>query len=131
MSVDFSIRSVGASVIVPATVPQTSDATKNAVPTLLPSDKAATAASRVASQNQAQQDQEQTQTPAGTPALDYQHQVVLDANANSLVYQVVSNRTSSVVSQYPDDAQLKMRAYYKSQNDERETEQLEHTDRVA
>jgi uncharacterized FlaG/YvyC family protein len=40
------------------------------------------------------------------------NQVVIDREANSIVYQVVDNRTSQVVKQFPEEAVLRRRAYF-------------------
>ena len=40
------------------------------------------------------------------------NQVVIDREAASIVYQVVDNRTSLVVKQFPEEAVLRRRAYF-------------------
>ena len=40
------------------------------------------------------------------------NQVVIDREAASIVYQVVDNRTSQVVKQFPEEAVLRRRAYF-------------------
>ena len=40
------------------------------------------------------------------------NQVVIDREAASIVYQVVDNRTSQVVRQFPEEAVLRRRAYF-------------------
>ena len=40
------------------------------------------------------------------------NQVVIDRDAASIVYQVVDNRTSQVVKQFPEEAVLRRRAYF-------------------
>ena len=47
-----------------------------------------------------------------TPSLS--HQVVIDHAAASIVYQVVDERTSQVVKQFPEEAILRRRAYFHS-----------------
>jgi uncharacterized FlaG/YvyC family protein len=48
-------------------------------------------------------------------ASDYvSHQVVIDRAAASIVYQVVDNRTNLVVQQFPDEAVLRRRAYFRA-----------------
>ena len=42
------------------------------------------------------------------------NQVVIDRDARSIVYQVVDNRTSLVVKQFPDEAVLRRRAYFRA-----------------
>jgi len=40
------------------------------------------------------------------------NQVVIDRDARAVVYQVVDNRTSQVVRQFPEEAVLRRRAYF-------------------
>ena len=40
------------------------------------------------------------------------NQVVIDREAASIVYQVIDNRTSQVVKQFPEEAVLRRRAYF-------------------
>jgi hypothetical protein len=40
------------------------------------------------------------------------HQAFIDRAAASIVYQVVDNRTNTVVEQFPDEAVLRRRAYF-------------------
>ena len=42
------------------------------------------------------------------------NQVVIDRDAASVVYQVVDNRTSQVVRQFPEEAVLRRRAYFRA-----------------
>ncbi len=44
------------------------------------------------------------------------NQVVIDRAAASIVYRVVDNRTSLVVRQYPDEARLRAKAYFRTQD---------------
>ena len=48
------------------------------------------------------------------------HQVFLDRDAASVVYQVVDNRTSLVVKQFPDQGVLRRRAYARALEHARE-----------
>jgi uncharacterized FlaG/YvyC family protein len=105
MGTDFSIRPVGASVVTPAVAPQTPEAAKTAVPTQLPSDKAVTATSKAEPQSD---------------NTDLGHQITIDRAAAEIVYQVVDNRTNLVVSQYPDEARLRARAYLRAQDETKE-----------
>ena len=41
-------------------------------------------------------------------------QAYVDSDAASIVYQVVDNRTSLVVKQFPDEAMLRRRAYFRT-----------------
>ena len=47
-----------------------------------------------------------------TPSVS--HQVVIDRAAASIVYQVVDEKTSLVVRQFPEEAILRRRAYFHS-----------------
>jgi hypothetical protein len=117
MGADFSIRPVGASVVTPAITPHTSEAAKSAVPTQLPSDKTVTAGSNAQSNSGLEQ--------------DLGHQVLIDRAAAEIVYQVVDNRTNLVVSQFPDEARLRARAYLRSQDEAQQEKAQQKTDRRA
>ena len=102
MSMDFSIRPVGAPVATPVVRPQP-DAAMNAVQTELPAPKTPTPpdASAALSGNPRASD-------------DRSRDIVIDRDAGQIVYRVVDNRTSQVVSQFPDEARLRARAYLRS-----------------
>ena len=102
MSTDFSIRPVGAPAGTPVIQPL-SEAANSAVATELPASQSVTASdASVAVRNDAQ-----------TAASDYvSHQAFIDQAAASIVYQVVDERTSLVVQQFPDEAVLRRRAYF-------------------
>jgi hypothetical protein len=103
MSMDFNIRPVGAPVAAPV-APPASEAAHHAVATELPTPKSVTvveAAARVRSDS-----------GIATPTVS--HQVVIDAAAASIVYQVVDDKTSQVVKQFPEEAILRRRAYFHS-----------------
>ena len=102
MSMDISIRPVGAPVAAPVVRPQP-DAALNAVRTELPAPK--------------------TPTPPDAPGAisgnpppsdDRSRDIVIDRAAGEIVYRVVDNRTSQVVIQYPDEVRLRARAYLRS-----------------
>lgn len=95
MGTDFSIKPVGAPVATPVAQP-VSQAADNAVATELP------AAQTVAA----------IDTSVGSPYVS--HQAILDQAAGTIVYQVVDNRTDQVVQQFPDEAVLRRRAYYRA-----------------
>jgi hypothetical protein len=40
--------------------------------------------------------------------------VVVDSAANSIVYQTINKTTGQVINQFPDDAVLQARAYYRA-----------------
>jgi hypothetical protein len=102
MSMDFGIRPVGAPVVTPVVRPQP-DAAINAVRTELPAPKTPTPpdpSAAVSSNPQASDDRS--------------HDIVIDRAAAQIVYRVVDNRTSEVVSQFPDEVRLRARAYLRS-----------------
>jgi len=103
MSTDFSIRPVGTPAAAPVVQPS-SEAANKAVSTDLPASQSVTAA-------------EESVSVRNDPvaASDYMsHQVVIDRAAASIVYQVVDNRTNLVVQQFPDEAVLRRRAYFRA-----------------
>ena len=101
MSTDFSIRPVGSPAPSPV-VHSVGQAASNAVATELPASQSVTAsdASTVA-RNDAQ-----------IVSFDISHEAFYDHAANSMVYQVVDQKTDEVVNQYPDEAVLRRRAYF-------------------
>jgi len=101
MSTDFSIKPVGAPVATPIAQP-VSEAADRAIATELPAAKSVTAVDASA----------RVRNDTGAASLHMSHQVILDRAAASIVYQVVDNRTSLVVQQFPDEAVLRRRAYF-------------------
>ena len=117
MAADFSIRPIGASVATPAAGPSP-DAAKAAVPTQLPPEKTVTAADTAQrANNDPEQDSERLS-----------HQIVIDRDANEVVYRVVDNRTALVVRQFPDEARLRARAYLRAQDLAKQDKESSHTD---
>jgi hypothetical protein len=102
MSTDFSITPVGAPAAIGVGQP-VSDATIKAVATDLPASQAITASD-----------------PGAGPRNDPQanefisHQAFFDQSAASIVFQVVDGANGSVVDQFPDDATLQRRAYFRA-----------------
>jgi uncharacterized FlaG/YvyC family protein len=103
MSTDFSIKPVGAPVATPIT-PPVSEAARSAVATELPASQSVAAADASARVN--------LNSNAVTASVS--NQVVIDREAASIVYQVVDNRTSQVVRQFPEEAVLRRRAYFRA-----------------
>jgi hypothetical protein len=101
MSTDFSIRPVGTPAATPVVQPL-SVAANNAVATELPASQSVTAADASAGARNDSQ-----------ALSDFvSHQAFIDQAAASIVYQVVDDRTNTVVQQYPDEAVLRRRAYF-------------------
>ena len=119
MSSDFSIKPVGAPVATAIAQPA-SVAANEAVATELPAHQSVSAADAAA--------RVRNDTQSG----DTSNNVIIDRDAASVVYQVVDNRTSLVVKQYPDQAVLRRRAYFRAL-DLAKAEQIRHpiTDRTA
>jgi hypothetical protein len=102
MSTDFSIRPVGSPAPSPVVTPP-SQAASNAVPTVLPASQSVTAVDAAA--------------PVRNDPIDVvedfvSHQAYFDRDAKAMVYQVVNDKTEQVVTQFPDDAVLRRRAYF-------------------
>jgi len=101
MSMDFSIKPVGAPAATHVAQPL-SEAADKAVATELPASQSVTVADASAG---ARND---SQNPS-----DYiSRQAFIDQAAASIVYQVVNSNNNQVVEQYPDDATLRRRAYF-------------------
>lgn len=100
MSTDFSIRPVG--IPAPTQIVPTSNAAANeAVQTDLPVSQTVTAAD--------------TSAPVRNDLPNHENisrQVVFDQAAASFVFQVVNDKTDTVVNQFPDEAMLRRRAYF-------------------
>jgi hypothetical protein len=110
MSADFSIRPVGAPPAIPVVQP-VSPAVSNAVATELPASQSVTATdASLAVRNDA------------LAANNFvSHQAYIDQAAASIVYQVIDDRTNAVVKQYPDEAVLRRRAYFRTLDLTKET----------
>ena len=118
MSSDFNIRPA-AGPVATSLAPPATPAADDAVATDLPAHQsvpAADAAARV-----------RNDTQSGTTS----NNVFIDRDAASVVYQVVDNRTSLVVKQYPDQAALRRRAYFRALDLMRENARIRLTDRSA
>ncbi|WP_027575970.1 hypothetical protein [Bradyrhizobium sp. WSM1743] len=100
MSTDFSIRPVG--IPAPIQIVTTSNAAANeAVQTDLPVSQTVAAAD--------------TSVPVRNDLPNHENisrQVVFDQAAASFVFQVVNDKTDTVVNQFPDEAMLRRRAYF-------------------
>jgi hypothetical protein len=117
MSADLSIRPIGTSVVTPAIVSRP-EPVRVAVPAQLPPDKSVTAV-----QNPSQPELDDSQ--------DVTRHITIDRAAATVVYQVMDNRTGLVVTQYPDEARLRARAYLRAQDDAKQEKALRKTDRKA
>lgn len=101
MSTDFSIKPVGAPVAAPIVQP-VSEAVQSAVATDLPASQSVTAAEASV----------RVTIDSNAASASVSSQAFFDRDAASIVYQVVDNRTSQVVKQFPEEAVLRRRAYF-------------------
>lgn len=114
MSTDFNIKPVGAPVAAPIAQP-VSDAAQSAVATELPAPQSVAAAegsSATSIESNAVQVSISNAAALNAAAAAVSDQVVIDRDARTVVYQVVDNRTSQVVKQFPEEAVLRRRAYF-------------------
>ena len=125
MSTDFSIKPVGAPVAAPIVQP-VSEAAHNAVPTELPASESVTAADAGARVI------DSAAVRISLSSASTSNQVIIDRDAASIVYQVVDDRTSQVVKQFPEEAVLRRRAYFHTLDLTKDAPQrLRATDRRA
>ena len=126
MSTDFNIKPVGAPVAAPVVQP-ISEAAHSAVATELPASQSV-AASDAGVRTNLDSDAVHVSISSATVS----NQVVIDRDARSVVYQVVDNRTSQVVKQFPEEAVLRRRAYFHTLDLTKDAPQrLRATDRRA
>jgi hypothetical protein len=111
MSTDFNIKPVGAPVAAPIVHP-ISEAAQNAVATELPASQSVVAPDAGVRTNLDSDAVHVSISNASVSNPSVSNQVVIDREANSIVYQVVDNRTSQVVKQFPEEAVLRRRAYF-------------------
>jgi hypothetical protein len=118
MSTNFSIKPVGAPAGTAAAAPA-SEAADSAVATDLPAARSVTVADASAN---VRDDSD----------VYLSHQTFIDRAAGAIVYQVVDNRTNLVLQQFPDNAVLRRRAYFRALDLTRSTPtRLLATDRTA
>jgi hypothetical protein len=121
MSTDFSIKPVGAPVAAPI-APPVNAAAQKAVATDLPPSQSVAAVDASA----------RTSDDSSAVTVSLSRQAFIDRDAGAVVYQVVDNRTSQVVSQFPEEAVLRRRAYFHSLDLTKEAPtRLRATDRRA
>ncbi len=101
MSTDFSIKPVGAPVAAPIVQPVNA-AAQRAVTTDLPPSQSVTATDASA----------RASSDSDAVNVTLSNQAFIDRDAGVVVYQVVDNRTSQVVRQFPEEAVLRRRAYF-------------------
>ena len=107
MSTDFNIKPVGAPVAAPIVQP-ISEAAHHAVATELPASQSVVASDAGARAS----DTGPVRVSISNASVS--NQVVIDRETRAIVYQVVDNRTSQVVMQFPEEAVLRRRAYFRA-----------------
>ena len=126
MSTDFNIKPVGAPVAAPV-VQHVSEAAHHAVATQLPPSQSVSAAD---AGTRANIDSDAVRVSISSASVS--NQVVIDRDTRAVVYQVVDNRTSQVVKQFPEEAVLRRRAYFHTLDLTKDSPQrLRATDRRA
>jgi hypothetical protein len=108
VSTDFSIKPAGAPVATPIVQP-IREAAKQAVKTELPPTSTVSAADAGVA---VRYDSNVVSRSVSNQILS--NQVTIDRDAASIVYQVIDNRTSQVIKQFPEEAVLRRRAYFRS-----------------
>ena len=103
MSTDFSIKPAGAPVAAPIVQP-IREAAEHAVKTELPPRATVTATDAGVA----------VRYDSNVVSRSMSNQVVIDREAAAIVYQVVDNRTSEVIKQFPEEAVLRRRAYFRT-----------------
>lgn len=121
MAMDISVRPGAQSAPVTAVRP-VADAVQQAVPTQLPESQTVTAIQRPAdSRNDPEFNRERLA-----------RQIVYDRKAAQYVYQVLDGANEDVVVQYPDEARVRARAYFRELEQSRmDQNRQERTDRTA
>ena len=107
MSTDYVIKPVGAPVAAPIIRP-VPDAVRDAVPTQLPADKTVTAAPGLS---------QVSISPANYQQVDgdrISKGVIIDRDANAIVYVSVDQQTNQIINQYPEETRLRTRAYLRA-----------------
>ena len=125
MSTDFNVKPVGAPVAAPIVQP-ISEAAHHAVATELPASQSVVASDAGARAS------DSAAVRISISSASVSNQVVIDRDARAVVYQVVDNRTSQVVKQFPEEAVLRRRAYFHALDLTKDAPQrLRATDRRA
>lgn len=119
MTLDISNRPGAQSTPVSAPRP-VADAVQQAVPTQLPVSQTVTAIQRT---------METRNDPAFNRELS--RQIIYDRKAAQYVYQVLDETNESVVVQYPDEARMRARAYFREMEQAQANQLPSQTDRTA
>ena len=126
MSTDFNVKPAGAPVAAPIVRP-VSEAAQKAVSTELPARQSVVAPDAGVA---ARADSDAVHISLSQASVS--NHVMIDRDAATIVYQVVDNRTSQVVNQFPEEAVLRRRAYFHALDLTRDAPQrLLATDRRA
>jgi hypothetical protein len=107
MGADFNIKPVGASVAAPVIRPAP-DAVREAVPTQLPPDKTVNASAPLLQPTISASNYQQIDSDRISKG------VIIDTDANAIVYVSVDKKTNQIVNQYPEETRLRTRAYLRA-----------------
>jgi hypothetical protein len=118
MGADFNIKPVGASVAAPVIRPAP-DAVRDAVPTTLPPDKAVNATAPLLQPNVSAANQQQVDGDRISKG------VIIDTDANAIVYVSVDQKTNQIINQYPEESRLRTRAYLRAMDTARQNARTE------
>lgn len=128
MSTDYMIKPVGAPVAA-AIVRPAPEAVREAVPTQLPPDKTVTAAPGVSQVNVSPANYQQVDSDRISKG------VIIDRDANAIVYVSVDKKTNQIINQYPEETRLRTRAYLRAMDTAKQDAKLynrqQETDRSA
>jgi len=121
MSTDFSVKPIGVSAPTYTARPAP-EAAREAVRTQLPAAQSVTAseAPKPARGESVQIDRERLT-----------RQIEFDHDSAELVYKFVDRNTDDVVAQVPDEAQRRLRAYFREMERQKEASRQQHTDRTV
>jgi hypothetical protein len=110
MGTDFNIKPVGVPVAAPF-VSTASATAQKAVATELPTSQSVTAPEPTTGTTMGS---DGANGSPSNPDASVSNKVLIDNGAGAVVYQVVDNRTNLVIRQYPEEATLRSRAYYRT-----------------
>jgi len=122
MGADFNISAVVAPVVTPYIRPEP-EAARQAVPTQLPSDQSVTASASLPQPPLSPSNYQQADADR------ISREVVLDRDAGAIVYVSVDKTTNLVVNQFPEESQLRTRAYLRARDDAKAEDRRLETDR--
>jgi hypothetical protein len=122
MGADFNVKPVGAPVAAPIIRPAP-EAVREAVPTQLPPDKSVSASAPLLHTNISTANYQQVDSDRISKG------VIIDRDAAEIVYVSIDKKTNQVINQYPEESQLRTRAYLRAMDTAKQDERRVETDR--